>query len=130
MPARKGRSPKRRKGPTPRNRSRDGEARIGPRAAQDAPARSKQAPADAAAPSARYIPPINNRGPFRPTWHKVTGALLILVGVSVFVLNDAEWFGIHVMPGGHNELYVVLGIAVAAASTWWFGWFDHTPARR
>ena len=26
--------------------------------------------------------------------------------------------------GGHNELYLIAGVAGAAYATWWFGWFD------
>jgi drug/metabolite transporter (DMT)-like permease len=66
---------------------------------------------------------------FRPTWHKVVGAFLIVLGITIFVLNDAEWFGVHLMPGGHNELWAVTGAAVAATSTWWFGWFDRSQTR-
>ncbi len=128
----KARSPKRRKGPTPRNRSRaeldDGAASSSPRAAPNKRTRStRPGPATAPPPNSRYTAPSKNRGPFRPTWHKVTGALLILLGLGIFVLNDAEWFGVHLMPGGHNELYAVLGIALAASSMWWFGWFDRAP---
>ncbi len=60
-------------------------------------------------------------------WHKVTGGLLILLGVTLFILNDLEWFDIHVMPGGHNELYALLAIVIAASS---IGLFDRAPERR
>ena len=79
--------------------------------------------------SARYTPPRKNRGVFRPVWHKVVGALLIVLGIAIFAANDLEWFDIHIMPGGHNELYAVAGIAVVASSMWWFGWFDRSPTR-
>jgi hypothetical protein len=29
-----------------------------------------------------------------------------------------------VLPGGHNEFYLLIGMAAAGYSTWWFGWFD------
>lgn len=126
------RSSKRRKGPTPRNRSRAGLDRpvSSPRTAPNERTRSNPPGPATATPNSRYTAPRKNRGLFRPTWHKVTGALLILLGLGIFVLNDAEWFGLHLMPGGHNELYAILGIALAASSTWWFGWFDRAPGRR
>lgn len=107
----------RRKGPTPPNpnKSRHPAAKEGsPIAAQPAA-------------SARFTPKIKARGPFRPTWHKVVGALLIVLGLGVFVLNDLAWFDINLIPGGHNELWAMVGIGTAATSTWWFGWFDRTP---
>ena len=113
MPASSGRSPgKRRKGPTPRNPNR-------PRAAEGAP--------PLPAPSSRYTPKVKARGPFRPGWHKVVGGLIVLVGLGIFVVNDLAWFDINLMPGGHNELWAIVGIFTAATSTWWFGWFDRTP---
>ena len=85
------------------------------------------APAAQPAPSGRYTPKTKARGPFRPTWHRVIGALLVVAGLGLFVVNDLAWFDITLLPGGHNELWAVLGIATAATSTWWFGWFDRTP---
>lgn len=85
---------------------------------------------DTATTSARYTPKLKNRGPFRPTWHKVVGALMIVLGLALFVLNDLVWFDIHVMPGGHNELYAFVAIGIAASSLWWFGAFDRAPERR
>lgn len=70
------------------------------------------------------------RGPFRPTWHKVTGTALILLGLTVFILNDLALFEIEVMPGGHSELWAPVAIAIAASSMWWFGWFDRPPGQR
>ncbi len=52
---------------------------------------------------------------------------MIIAGLSLFVINDLAWFDIELLPGGHNELWALLGIVSAAASTWWFGWFDRTP---
>jgi drug/metabolite transporter (DMT)-like permease len=68
-----------------------------------------------------------NRGPFRPTWHKVLGGGLILLGVAVFFIND---FSPDMLPGAHNELYAVLAMFLAASSVWWFGWFDRPPDDR
>ena len=95
-------------------------------------ARSSPAATDREAPvgqTTRYTPPAKRRGIFRPTWHKVVGGLSILAGLGVFVANDLEWLGVHVMPGGHNELYAGLGVVIAATSMWWFGWFDRSETR-
>ena len=79
--------------------------------------------------SSRYTPKMKARGPFRPTWHKVVGALFVVAGLAIFVINDLAWFDINLIPGGHNELYAVLAFVVAGASTWWFGWFDRPPGK-
>ena len=113
MAAKKRSGPTRRKGPTPRNPQRRSS--------------TTTAPAAQPAPSGRYTPKTKARGPFRPTWHRVIGALLVVAGLGLFVVNDLAWFDITLLPGGHNELWAVLGIATAATSTWWFGWFDRTP---
>ena len=105
----------RRKGPTPPNPSKS--RRTSP---------ELEAPTPPAA-SSRFTPKVKARGPFRPTWHKVVGALLIAVGLGIFVVNDLAWFDINLIPGGHNELWAIVGIGTAATSTWWFGWFDRTP---
>jgi hypothetical protein len=55
---------------------------------------------------------------------------MVVAGLTVFVLNDLEWFDVHVMPGGHNELYAVVAVAIAGSSLWWFGAFDRPPERR
>jgi hypothetical protein len=86
-------------------------------------------PQTGARASARYTPKFKARGPFRPTWHKVVGAMLIILGLSIFVINDLAWFDINIIPGGHNELWALLAFAVAGTSTWWFGWFDRPPGQ-
>lgn len=77
--------------------------------------------------SSRYTPPIRVIRE-RPGWHRTVGWLLLAVGVAVAVLNDAMLLGgvPVVLPGGHSELYLLFGIALAAFSTRWFGWFDRT----
>ncbi|MCZ7537219.1 MAG: hypothetical protein M5T61_15790 [Acidimicrobiia bacterium] len=121
----------RRKGPTPPNRASAESAQSavpdhGRREANRRPAE----PATSPVGSGRYTPKLKNRGPFRPTWHKVVGALMVLAGLTVFVLNDLAWFDVRVMPGGHNELYAVVAVVIAASSLWWFGAFDRPPERR
>jgi len=119
----------RRKGPTPRNTTKTlGATRTAPLSRRTSPVGR---PGDVASPepaaNSRFTPKIKARGPFRPTWHKVVGALLILAGLGIFVLNDLAWFEINLIPGGHSELWAAAGIGTAFASTWWFGWFDRTP---
>lgn len=79
--------------------------------------------------NSRYTPKQKQRGLFRPTWHKVVGALFLLAGAAIFVINDLAWFDINLIPGGHNELYAGLAFLVAGGSTWWFGWFDRPPGK-
>lgn len=111
--------PRRRKGPTPPKRRVEGGRVAAPAVAQS----------DGAASSGRYTAPVKNRGLFRPVWHKVVGALLVAAGIGIFLANDLEWVGVHLMPGGHNEIYAVAGVMVAASSMWWFGWLDRSPTR-
>lgn len=128
--SKRGASRSRRKGPTPRNTTKTlGTTRTQSLGSRSTPVMGK--PGDATPPqpaaSSRFTPKIKARGPFRPTWHKVVGALLLLAGLGIFVLNDLAWFDIELIPGGHNELWALAGIGTASTSTWWFGWFDRTP---
>lgn len=41
-------------------------------------------------------------------------------------MNDGAYIAPKVMPGGHNALYFVLGLAVAAYGAWWLGVSDHS----
>ena len=64
---------------------------------------------------------------FRPPSHLVVGIVLLAAGVAVAAVNDAMLLGgvpTWLLPGGHNEGYLVLGLGLAAWSTWWFGWYD------
>lgn len=47
-------------------------------------------------------------------------------GVVVVALNDGMLMTGHVqlLPGGHSEVYLLLGIGLAAANTWFLGLFD------
>ena len=74
--------------------------------------------------SSRYTPPIKSTR-LRPGWHKTVGVLILIAGITVVVLNDAMLGNsITLLPGGHSELYLMLGVLIAGYSTWWFGWFD------
>jgi hypothetical protein len=129
MPSSKRRQPRQRhKGPTPKNRARSGTSNepavIGSRHPSEVA--STTADPESVAPSARYTPKLRNRGLFRPTWHKMVGGLLIVLGLAVFVLNDLDGK----LPGGHSELYALLAIGIASSSLWWFGAFDRPPELR
>lgn len=89
----------------------------------DAPRRSIGPPP--AEPSSRYTPPIP-KARFRPRWHRLIGWAGVAVGVLLAVLNDAMLFGgdIRLLPFGHQELYLVLALLIAASSTWFLGVFD------
>ena len=118
----------RRKGPTPRNTTKTlGASNDSPMVRGSAVGKPSDTASTQPVASARFTPKVKARGMFRPTWHKVVGALLIVAGLGIFVVNDLAWFDVHLMPGGHNELWAVVGIGTAATSTWWFGWFDRTP---
>jgi hypothetical protein len=72
----------------------------------------------------RYTPPKRAMPRLRPSWHKPVGWGLLALGVLVVLVNYAEEFEIHLMPGGHSEAYFLLGIVVAVWGTWWLGVFD------
>ena len=96
-----------------------------PRAAAPS-ARTKQNDRGPVAPSAssRYTPPIKS-AMLRPDWHKTVGMLILSFGIAIIVLNEVMLLNsITLLPGGHSELYLVLGVVVAGYATRWFGWFD------
>ena len=79
--------------------------------------------------STRYTPPRLVKR-IRPRWHLALGVLELLAGALLVIVNYGEEFGLHVLPGGHQEAYFFAGLAVAGGSMWWFGWFDRpTPLR-
>lgn len=75
--------------------------------------------------SARYTPPTPQYR-LRPRWHRVAGWLGVALGIVIAATNDLMLMGddLTLLPGGHNELYLLLGIGVAGASTWFLGLFD------
>ena len=125
------RPPKRRQGPTPRKRlpASTADSARRPLGHEDPTSPLLPKPVGGVEASSRYTPKQRARGPFRPTWHRVVGALTLLAGVAIFIINDLAWFDINIIPGGHNELYAMLAFAVAGTSTWWFGWFDRPPGK-
>lgn len=75
--------------------------------------------------SARYSPPANDYT-VRPRWHRVAGWLGLGLGALVAILNDAMLLGedLVLLPFGHSELYLFLGVLVAGLSTRFLGLFD------
>ena len=98
-----------------------------PRATEPSATATKRTatPRKTPAASSRYTPPVKSVR-FRPDWHKTVGALILVAGIAVVVLNDVILLGASraLLPGGHSEFYLMLGIGIAGYSTWWFGWFD------
>jgi len=48
----------------------------------------------------------------------------VAAGIVIAVLNDVARFGPRVVPGGHSELYLLLGVTMAGYGGWWLGIFD------
>ncbi len=70
----------------------------------------------------RYTPPRRRFSYiFRPAWHKAVGAVILFGGLSLFVACETSLGNIHAF-GGH--VWFLVGVAIAASSTWWFGLFD------
>lgn len=103
--------------------------RVTPRAGAGEPARSGGSPSggssSAPAPSARYTPPTPAYR-LRPSWHRVVGWIILAIGIAIIALNDLMLMGddLVLLPFGHMELYLFLGIAVSAGGTWFLGLFD------
>ncbi len=67
----------------------------------------------------------NMRTRLRSGWHKTVGAVILVLGVAIAIVNDMMLLGsAALLPGGHNEAYLFLGVGIAGYSTRWFGWFD------
>lgn len=73
------------------------------------------------APSSRYTPPRRFTYIFRPAWHKMVGAVVLVAGFTLFFACETSLGNIHDF-GGH--IWFAVGLAIAASSTWWFGLFD------
>lgn len=68
---------------------------------------------------------------FRPSHHRWLGFALIGSGVLIAILNDAMLFmDSTVLPFGHQELWLLTGVLVAASGTWFLGLFDPSVRRR
>ena len=77
------------------------------------------------AATARYSPPKQDFV-VRPRWHRVAGWVGVALGVLVAVLNDVMLMGdgLVLLPFGHSELYLMLGLLVAGLSTRFLGLFE------
>ena len=75
--------------------------------------------------SARYSPPATDYT-VRPQWHRGAGWIGVGIGALVAILNDAMLLGegLVLLPFGHSELYLFLGVLVAGWSTRLLGLFD------
>lgn len=76
-------------------------------------------------PSARFTPATQTYR-VRPKWHRVAGWGGVLFGILLAAVNDLMLMGedVRLLPGGHSELYLMLGISVAGGATWFLGLFD------
>lgn len=61
----------------------------------------------------------------RPAWHKPLGLVVVGLAVVLIAVNDLVLVGLSTpLPGGHNELYLISALAVAAMGAWLTGLFD------
>ena len=100
---------------SPRSRSRRSPKRKGP-------ARAPRADSDGRPPG-RYTAP----APVfrtRPRWHKALGIATALLGIGLIVVNYMDYVGSELLPGGHQDGYLLLGVLIVVSSVWWFGLFD------
>lgn len=76
--------------------------------------------------SSRYTPPDQIDLTVRPQWHRVAGWLGVACGLLIVILNDGMLLteDMTLLPFGHSELYLILGVLVAGWSTRFLGLFD------
>lgn len=77
-------------------------------------------------PSHRYTPPNQSDLTVRPRWHRVVGWIGVVSGLLIVIVNDGMLMtdDVTLLPFGHSELYLLLGILVAGWSTRFLGLFD------
>lgn len=87
--------------------------------------RDQDADAPTPDPSGRYTPKTPTYR-LRPGWHRVVGWIGVALGIGIAAVNDVMLMGedLTLLPGGHNELYLFLGMAIGGSSTWFLGLFD------
>ncbi len=59
----------------------------------------------------------------RPRWNKPAGWALIAAGVLIAIVNDVAYFSTGILPGGHNELYLILGLLIGVFGAYLLGVF-------
>ena len=96
------------------------------RAAQELP--TQKGPAASSGSGGRYTPPKTATYRFRPTWHKLVGIVQLIAGIAIVIINYVDREGLDILPGGHLEVYFILGMVIAAGSAWWFGALDRQPS--
>ena len=60
----------------------------------------------------------------RPGWHKPLGWTVVALGVFVIIGNDVAYVAKSILPGGHSEAYLLLGLIVAGVGSVFLGLFD------
>ena len=75
--------------------------------------------------SARYTPKKPTYR-LRPRWHRLAGWVGVVLGIAVIIANDAMLIAqnLSLLPGGHTEVYLLVGLLVGGSSTWFLGLFD------
>ena len=65
----------------------------------------------------------------RPRWHRALGWTGVAAGLVVIMLNDLMLLDptVTLLPFGHAEFYLLLGLSVAGGSSWYLGVFDRGP---
>jgi hypothetical protein len=90
-------------------------------------ATSQQTPSSSEVEATKRTAPRKPVVRIRPTWHRWVGAGLLACGISLLIVNDVMMLQPELprlLPGGHNELYLLAAVMIAGYSTWFFGWFD------
>lgn len=97
------------------------------RSAKSDPRRSHEDHRELASSSRYTAPPPKVR--FRPSWHRFFGWAGVALGLLIIALNDGMLMGnnLTLLPFGHSELYLILGLSVSASSAWFLGLYDHEP---
>ena len=82
-----------------------------------APAQTRRGVSKTAASEKKLYPPYRE-------WHRPLGWVLVVLGITIAVANDLALVDINVMPGGHSELYLILGVLVGGGGAYFLGAFS------
>ena len=78
--------------------------------------------------SAARVEPTRSAAPpkhkIRPGWHKPLGWTVVALGVFVIIGNDVAYVAKSIFPGGHSEVYLLLGLIIAGLGSVFLGLFD------